>query len=82
LCTVVSSGARRLLFKPILGKLRALPRLENIDKFYGHLECFMDFGIFYEHTVHFCSFGAFFPVLVLRPKKNLATLGVSRCLMG
>jgi hypothetical protein len=50
--------------KPNLGKFwNALPRLENIDIFYGHLEYFMDiwdilwpFGTFCVHLVHFSGF--------------------------
>jgi hypothetical protein len=51
--------------------------LENVDIFYGHLECFRDFGVLYEHLVHFFSFGTFFLVLVSFEKKNLATLGLT-----
>jgi hypothetical protein len=32
------------------------------------------FGIFYDHLVHLCSFGTFFPVLVSCTMKNLAPL--------
>jgi hypothetical protein len=48
--------------------------LENVDIFYVHLEYFTDIWIFYDLL---CSFGTFFVVLVLRTKKNLATLTTS-----
>jgi hypothetical protein len=46
-------------------------RLENMVIFYGHLEYFFD------HLVHWCSFGTFIPVLVSCSKKYLATLGLA-----
>jgi hypothetical protein len=60
---------------------RTLHRLENVTIFYVHLEYFMDiwdilrtFGTFYGHSVHFLLIWYIFHVLVLRTKKNLATL--------
>jgi hypothetical protein len=47
-------------------------RWENVDIFYRHLECFMDFWDILWYIL--CSFGAFFPVLVSCLKKNLSTL--------
>jgi hypothetical protein len=48
--------------------------LENVAIFYGHLEYFGYLG--YSMTIRniLCSFDTFFPVLVSRTKKNLATL--------
>jgi hypothetical protein len=39
---------------------------------------FWTLGIFYDHLVHLCSFGAFFPVLLSCTMKNLATLVTTR----
>jgi hypothetical protein len=57
--------------KSQFGKIFQGLRLENIDIFYGHLECFMDIGDIGDILF---SFGTFFPVLVSCSKENLATL--------
>jgi hypothetical protein len=74
-CQMVSFQTKN----PNLGKcLRALPRLENVDILYGHLQYSTNtwdslgpFGTFCVHLVHFFRFWYHAP-------KNLATLVESR----
>jgi hypothetical protein len=48
--------------------------LENVGIFNAIWNILWTFGVLVGHLVHFGSFGTFFPVLVSRNKKNLATL--------
>jgi hypothetical protein len=67
--------ARWFLFKP------KIPILVNFGGLYldwKMLLYFMAIWDIYDHLVHSCSFGTFFPVLVYCVKKNLATLAEPR----
>jgi hypothetical protein len=61
--------------KSQFGFILEVLRLENVDIFYVHLDYFKDiWGNFITIWYILCSFGTFFPLLVFRTNKNMATL--------
>jgi hypothetical protein len=74
---VAEQGCQMVSFRtknPSLGKFRRAQDWKMLIYVTASWNILQTFGIFYDHLVHLCSFGTFFPVLVSCTKKNLATL--------
>jgi hypothetical protein len=77
--------ARWYVFRPkitILGKFWKAWQWKMLVFFVANFSILLPNGSFYGHLVHFVVIWLFFPVLVCRAEKNLATLVCTRKIFG